>query len=421
MRPSQCTVVAGLGGAVLLLAAGAARAESTLRLSESEVVARALEQSPMVVRAAAERDVVASARVQAGIALPANPVVEGAGGHRSDSSRSVPLAAGPEWTVRLSQTVEIAGQRGARLREVDRSIAVAEAQQRLAQVETRANARDAYVTLQVARAQLDAAAKRVQLGDQLLQAAQARVKAGAASDVELHLAEVERARLDQERLDAELAVSDAERALKLLIAAPRDAHVEPTTPLETPAPLDADADRLVQQALAQREELRILGAAKGQLDATTSRLEREIVPNPTVFLDVAGQQPGQLYVGAGVALPLPLWRRNQGELARVHAERRRLEDEHRLLAREVALEVTTALRDLKTRQAEARLWAERVVPSAEANVELVRQGWLAGKFDLFRVVQVTREAAEARRHQLEVLRELWRARINLERATGGVS
>ncbi len=61
------------------------------------------------------------------------------------------------------------------------------------------------------------------------------------------------------------------------------------------------------------------------------------------------------------------------------------------------------------------------MPSAEANVELVRQGWLGGKFDLFRVVQVTREAADARRRQLEVLGELWRARIELERATGEAS
>ena len=48
-------------------------------------------------------------------------------------------------------------------------------------------------------------------------------------------------------------------------------------------------------------------------------------------------------------------------------------------------------------------------------------GWLGGKLDLFRVVQVAREAADARRRQLEVLGDLWRARIELDRATGSAS
>lgn len=410
-----------LGAAVLLLAGGAARAETILRLSEGEAVARALAHAPAAIRADRERDVAAAARVGAAIALPDNPVVTGTGGHRRDVSGSIPPAAGPEWSVQLAQTIEVGGQRGARLREVERGVAVARAKQALAQAETRAQTRIAYVTLLVARAQAEAAAQRLALGDQLLHAAEARVRSGASSDVELHLAEVERARMVEDRLEAERAVGEAERALELLVGAPPAVRLELSTPLSMPPAINVDADRLVAEALAHRQELRVVGAARAQLDATAARLHREVVPNPTLFVDVAGQQPGQLYVGGGVALPLPLWRRNQGELALVAAEERRLADEARLAEHEVRLEVTSALRTLAARQAEARLWSEHVVPSAEANVELVRQGWLAGKFDLFRVVQVTREAADARRRQLDVLGELWRARIELDRAVGASS
>jgi outer membrane protein, heavy metal efflux system len=408
---------------VWLVAFGAssARAQSTLRLSESDAVARALERAPLVVRSDRERDVVAAGKVGAGVLLPANPAVVVTGGHRRDNSGSIPPAQGPEWSVQLQQTVEIAGQRGARLREADRAIAVASERQRLARIETRAEARTAYVLLQVARAQAEAAKKRVELGDQLLTAARARVRAGAASDVELHLAEVERARFEHDRIDAELAAAEAERALKRLVGAAANEHVEPATPLALPAPVQGDAAALVAAAVERRAERRVVGAARAHVDAATTRLKREIAPNPTLFVDVAEQQPGQLYIGGGVALPLPLWRRNQGELAQARAERRRLEDEDRLLVREIELEVSSALRTLETRQAEATLWSERVVPAAEANVELVRQGWLGGKFDLFRVVQVTREAADARRRQLEVLGDLWRARIELDRATGDSS
>jgi cobalt-zinc-cadmium efflux system outer membrane protein len=405
----------------LVSPAAPATAEAVLRLSRDEAVARALERSPVIVRADRERDLAAAARVGAGVLLPANPVASGFAGGRRDQSGSMPPATGPEWGVRLEQMVEIAGQRGARLREAERGVAVAEARRHLARVDTQAVVRSAYVALQVARAQVEAARKRVQLGDQLLRAAEARVRAGASSDVELHLAEVERGRFEHERVEAELLAGDAERGLKLLIGAPESMSLETTTPLGEPDAGGGDIGALVQAAAELRAERKVIGAAKGHIDAAITRLKREAAPNPTLFVDVAGQQPGQLYVGGGVALPLPLWRRNQGELAHARAERRRLDDEDRLLSREIALEVATAVRTLEARHAEARLWTDKILPSAEANVELVQRGWLGGKFDLFRVVQVAREAADARRRQLEVLGELWRARIELDRVTGRTS
>ena len=390
-------------------------------MSEREAVSRALESAPLVIRSHRERDVIATERIGARALLPANPVASATIGHRRDDSASVPPATGVEWGVRLEQMIEVAGQRGARMREADRALGVASEAERLARLDTRAEARAAYVSLQVARAQVEAAARRLALGDQLLQAARARVKAGAASDIELHLAEVERGRFEHEHVEAQLAVGEAERALRLVTGVGGDVSIEPSTPLTSPPPLQGDLHVLVEHAIAARAERRVVKAAVAHVDASVSRLSRERAPNPTLYVDAQSQQPGQLYVGGGVALPLPLWRRNQGELARAHAERRRLEAEDSLLVREIEQQVAAALHTLEARQAEEALWSERIVPSAEANVELVRAGWLGGKLDLFRVVQVAREAADARRRQLEVLGDLWRARIELDRATGSES
>jgi hypothetical protein len=43
-------------------------------------------------------------------------------------------------------------------------------------------------------------------------------------------------------------------------------------------------------------------------------------------------------------IPLPIWRRNQGELALARAERSRVEEERTLVERDVALEVERAFR-----------------------------------------------------------------------------
>ena len=143
------------------------------------------------------------------------------------------------------------------------------------------------------------------------------------------------------------------------------------------------------------------------------------MPSPTLFFDVMSQQPGQLYLGGGIAVPLPLWRRGQGEVAVAQASRDLIAEERVIFEEQLGIEVEQAHRvGLALREASER-WQAVSMPAAERNLELVTQGWRSGKFDLFRVVQTAREAAEARRRSLALLGALWDAIITLERVTGG--
>jgi outer membrane protein TolC len=266
---------------------------------------------------------------------------------------------------------------------------------------------------------MSSAATREQLGMQLLESARSRVRVGAASDVELNLAEVERGRVRHERMEAELATLETLNQVRQLLQLPPGSPLTLTTPLASPRLRSDPLDQLLQEAVARREELRVLRASRSQLDAMVVRLRREVVPSPTFFFDLQSQQPGQLYLGGGVGFALPMWRTHQGELAVVAAEKRRAAEELQLTSYDVTLEVRRAYDAARLRSEEAILWRE-LIRTAEANVELVNQGWRAGKFDLFRVVQVAREAGEARRRQLEVLGALWYATIELDRATGAL-
>jgi outer membrane protein TolC len=95
-------------------------------------------------------------------------------------------------------------------------------------------------------------------------------------------------------------------------------------------------------------------------------------------------------------------------------------EEEAITQREVALEVARLCRAVLTRRAQSERWTRVIVPAAATNVDLVHAGWTAGKFDLFRLVQVTREAADARARELRALGELWDATIELDRATGAL-
>jgi cobalt-zinc-cadmium efflux system outer membrane protein len=402
---------------VCLASRARAQEAQAFALTLQAALARAEERSPLVQRARGERRVVESLRVGAGAVLPTNPFLSFAAGKRWDNSGSAPAAEGFEWGLHLEQGFEIGGQRGTRLSEVDRAVAAAVARERFSRAEVRALVRATYIGALLFHSHVEAAKRREALAARVLDSARQRVASGAASDVDVNLAQSERGRAAQERIEAEIQVASAEAELRRLLGYTPDTPLVLTTPLSLPPETEPPA-RLLEAARKRRQDLRALEAARTQLDATMTRLKREVIPNATIFGDVSQQRPGQTYAGGGLGVPVPLFRRNQGSIAMVNAERERLENEIKITEREIDAEVVRMHKGLLQRREEARVWAEEVVPATEQNLALVTEGFQAGKFDLFRVVQAARDAAEAQRKQLEVLSALWQVAIDLDRATG---
>ena len=243
---------------------------------------------------------------------------------------------------------------------------------------------------------------------------------GAASQVDLKLAEIETGRLARQRLGADLAVAQSIATLGALIGLPPHTDIVLTTPLDGPKVHLPPLSVLLSDARAHRAELRELLAAGTELDAELVLLRRETIPSPALVLEVERDLPGQVFVGGGIALPLPAWRRHQGEKALVLASKDRLAQEHLLVDREISLEVEHAYQRVISTYEQAKLLETRIAPAAETGVSLITEGWRAGKFDLFRVVQASREVGDARRAQLEAIRDFWQAVIELDRATGAV-
>ena len=383
-------------------------------LTLADALARAEAGSPLVRRARAEREVVAAREVGASLLLPSNPLVSGAAGpYREPGISSVELL------LHAEQTIEIGGQRGARRAVVSRALQTAAWREQVARIETRARVRAAYVAAQLARAQQDAAAAREALMVTLLDAVRARVAGGASSNVDLELARLERGVAARARSAATLAAADLLARLRVLIGAPPGEPIAVDPRVAVPPTRSTVLADLLARAERQRAELEALRAGGAELDAEIARLRREAIPSPTLFVDVERDRPGQLFLGAGVAIPIPVWRRQQGELALARAEKGRLEDERALAAREVALEVERAFQSVGAQSGAVQVMQQEVLPAADAAAGLLTEGWRAGKFDLFRVLQTLRDASEARRLYLETLGELWDATIALDRAVGG--
>jgi cobalt-zinc-cadmium efflux system outer membrane protein len=431
-----------------------------IALSWDEARQRAEAASSLVRRARAERQVVVAGRVGAELLFPSNPVVAVQGGFRRENGVAGEREEGHPVAAHLEQTLEVAGQRSTRRAQVEREIEAATWRERVAVAEIWARTRATYVGVQLADAQVQAAARRVALVERLIEGVRARVESGAASTVDLQLARVEEGQARRAHLTAGLGRATAETELRALLALEPGVPLVLRTPLGMPAgwsagdgpagrpgpgpspssgpssggPNDPKApsapndpslpmlrsrlSELLGKARAQRAELRALASSGQALDAELTRLTREAVPNPTLFIDAGRDLPGQVFIGAGLAIPLPVWRRNQGERATNRAVRQLVSVEAEVTEREIDAEVERALRTVLTESEIVRTWESLVLPAAESAVELITEGWRAGKFDLFRVIQASREASEARRGHLESLGDLWQASIGLARAVG---
>jgi cobalt-zinc-cadmium efflux system outer membrane protein len=388
-------------------------------LTLDEALRLAEQTSPLVRRARAEREVVASRDVGASVWFPSNPVIGGgAGPRREGPPSSVVTEKGVQYFAHAEQTVEIGGQRSARREVVSRALRTAELRMAVARAETRARVRAAYVGTQLALARVDAATQREALVAKLLDAVSARVAGGASSSVDLELARLERGSAARARIDATLAASDALARLRLLVGLPPAQKLDLDAKAAVPA-LRAEAlPALLGRAQTQRAELAALASGIDEIDADITRLRREAIPSPTLFADLQRDLPGQFFVGGGVAIPIPLWRRQQGELAVARADRTRVQEERTLVERDVALEVERAFQSEVAQREMTQLLDREVLPAADAAVTLMTEGWRAGKFDLFRLLQTSRDASEARRLYLETLGLLWESSIALDRAVG---
>ncbi|HEY7373141.1 MAG TPA: TolC family protein [Polyangia bacterium] len=398
-----------------LRAAGPSPGVAPLTLEEALRLAE--QASPLVRRAHAEHQVVVAREVGASLLMPANPLIVGGVGPRRE--RTGPIdERGLQYFAHAEQMVEIGGQRSARREVVSKARRTAELRVEVARAETRARVRAAYVGTQLALARVDAATEREALVAKLLEAVRARVAGGASSNVDLELARLERGSAARARIDATLAATDALARLRLLVGLPPGQKLEVERRTLPPAARGETLPGLLARAQAQRAELAALASGVEEIDADIVRLRREAIPSPTLFVEVQRDLPGQIFVGGGLAVPIPVWRRQQGELAVARADRSRVLDERTLVARDVALEVERAFQAEGAQREMSLLMDREVLPAADAAVSLMTEGWRAGKFDLFRLLQTSRDASEARRLYLETLGLLWESSIALDRAVG---
>lgn len=324
-----------------------------------------------------------------------------------------------EYEASLTQEVEWAGQRGARVRAAGFGVQRADLTVRNAARITLGDVSNAYFDTYAARQRLQLAEEVLNLNEQLLRAVRIQLREGEVSALEANLAEVELGRARARVLAARRELTSAELQLKRLTGLSPDQPIRLPGSVPAAAPATATGrDSLVALALGRRPDLVAQRTAVLESQALSDLARREGRPNVSVGVLARREGDGDPSVGLGVSVPFPVLNRNQGRLAEQQARTSQAELQARAVELAVRSEVTDALRTYQTATEEETVYAASVLQPTRENRALLEIAYREGKIDLATLLLVRNQLLDAELGYWDTWLAQRRAQVFLEVATG---
>ncbi len=390
-------------------------------------IARAREREPSLRAARADVDVALGLRQQAGVR--SNPTLTFE--RREEPSGTDNLTSiGVAWPLDLFRR---SGRVQGAERDVDvRRLVAADRERLLA-----ADVRTSYGAAAAAVREVAVADEMVASADRQRTVVGARVDAGATPPIERDLLEAELRRLEADRLLAAGRADVAMVQLKRILGMSADEVLSLRDTLEAlVATIATDTRSDASASTTARADVRAAQARVTLADARIDQERRNGRIDVSVFgtymrMDTGFPQQGVgpsgalervrgrfNYVAGGATVVVPVFGRNQGQIAAALAERSGAEARRDAATLDARAEVASAqARDRRTQQA-VRLYADGVRRLARQNLEVIRQTFDLGRATVFEVLTEQRRLLEIEQAYTSALREAWEAHADLARALG---
>ena len=319
----------------------------------------------------------------------------------------------------FDQPLELGGKRGHRIDVAQQEGGVTDVEISTVARQVRRSTRDAFYRLAFARAESERLERVVKLAERLKQIAQQRFEAGAVPQLEVVQAGVE-----ESRAQADLEVARQEEKVALsqfnaLLNEPAATGWQLAGRLEDPPPAWS-VEELVQRAYAANAELQHLAQEEKVEASRRGLLKAERIPNLDLEYGLDFNAPHDFRVGprSQVTLMLPIFSRNQGEIAQSLANQRVLEAETVAKKRAVAAIVEEAYFDWNAQQTQAGIYRQTLVPAVRQLEGMAEESYRAGKATILVVLDAQRNVQDVERTYQQGLLALQSAFASLEEAVG---
>jgi cobalt-zinc-cadmium efflux system outer membrane protein len=342
-------------------------------LTIGQAVAEAVQNNPSLIARRLGISVAETAQITA--RLRPNPVLSASSDHLDwlGTGYNVANAAGPaETAIRIDMPFERAHKREYRLDTANYEAQIARARYTDALRLLRQDVTLAAIDVLEAKARLALANDNLKSLDGIVQLNQTRLNGGAIAPVELTRSRVAMLQFRATVKSAELSLLTARTRLHTLLGRKAaDPLADISGDMKAPLPSrPPDLVAIQNAAINSRPDL-----LAGKLEQARSQadLRLQIAQGKVDYTVGAEYRRQQGINGKGnslgffVSVPLPVYNRNQGEIARVRTEQEQISKTLDALQTQIAGEVTTAYQEFETaRQLIDEIERDLLTPSAEA-------------------------------------------------------
>lgn len=365
-----------------------------------QAVTVALKNNPGVLSALKEAEASLGRRLQLE-AIPDPEVLfsdEGLGlGRRSKVEGEKEISFG------IQQSLEFPGKRALRSRvgKYGERIALLEVER--AKLVVGAEVKRAYYKTVLSSKTVSSLEGTLALLDRFIETAAARYQAGAVPYLDVLRARVEKARTQNELLEARNELRTDKVRLNILMGRRGDDPLELMTGLAFVPPA-GDLAAVREEALSTRPSLKIAGLKLERAIAGLMLSRKNLLPDFSVGLFSPSLRANAWGFAVGITVPLYWWKKQKGETIEAAAEKdievlSRDSAERRLLARieEAYSNVTTAAEQVK-------VFKEKLLGEVESELQLSLTSYGLGKTEALDLLDISRTY---RTTQLEYLKALY--------------
>jgi cobalt-zinc-cadmium efflux system outer membrane protein len=344
-------------------------------------------------------------------------VAEGAPAHPGFFAQTV-------HNVGISEIIDVWSKRGARTRAAERGVELRRFEVADILREIAYEVRSAYT--EVGREQAERQLRRDMRDGygETIRLTRARRAAGEISESEFRKIELEGLRYQSEVVSADAELDLARNRLAALLGLASDAAFAPAVSDEAPPDMDLALLPLIARAMQNRPDVRAAERAHAFAGASLGAARLDRMPDLTVGLNythseflASGDNPNAL--GIGIALPLPIFDRNQANVGRADLELRRAANETARLDVVVGHEVRDAVRRVERAKALLGLFeGGGMLERADRARQVAEKSYQAGAISLLELLEAQRTFLETRAQYLRAAYDYRQSRVDLRRAIG---
>jgi cobalt-zinc-cadmium efflux system outer membrane protein len=404
-------VIVGICAAISVASQAAIAQERITRLSLDEAVSLAIRENPTVRAKAFERQAVGANEITAG--LRPNPQATFLSEQHPAGSASV-----PQYTFSVGLPIELGGKRQRRLDSARAATQVTGYELADLQRQTVFQVKKSFTDILVARDALALAEENLRTLDELERIQRFRAEKGDISELELLRIEVQRFAFERDATDARQALSAAKIALRAVSGPDRIAESFDVVGDLAYRVVSYSQAGLYRRVMQYRPDIRAAEAAREKARADVNLARANAWWDITPELEYQRIGPDNT-IGFGISLPLKIFDRNQGEIARTRADVSRADATRQAVAIQALAEVDTVLSSLRGEGDKVKALRAIYLPKARQARDTVEFAYRRGGVNLLDFLDAQRTYRETSLEYLRALGNFQTALYQLEAVVGG--